>query len=91
MIIPASKAIYTPNLIKYITRRTKNIDNGEVVVYADNKAILREIYKTVHKESDMIVKASTTATVIKDEIKKVFIDISIGYSNNKLRPRLTFQ
>ena len=36
----------------------------------------------------MTVKVSATVIVIKDEIKKVPIDISIKYSNNKQRSRL---
>ena len=34
-IIPTSKAIGTLDLIKYITKRYKNIDSGKLIVYID--------------------------------------------------------
>ena len=89
-IIPPREAIRTLDLIKYITKRSRNIDRDEVVVYIDNKIVIKDIYKPINKESDIIGEAGVMVAVIYKEIEKVTIYISIEYSNNKPQSDKTF-
>ena len=89
-MIPAGKATGLLDLITYITSRCRNIDRGEVVVYADDKTVIREIYKPINKESNATGEAGATIAAIRDKIEKAPIDISINYLNNKPRPDKTF-
>ena len=37
-MIPASEAIDTLDLVKYITKRTRNISREEIIIFVNNKA-----------------------------------------------------
>ena len=54
----------TLDLIKYIIKRSRNIDRGKVVVYINNKTVIKDIYKPINKESDVIGEAGAIIIVI---------------------------
>jgi len=89
-MVPGGEAIGVLDLIKYIVKRSKNITSGEIIVYMDNKTVIRNINETVNKESDVTGEAGAMIVAIQDEIEKVSITISIEYSNNKSQPEKIF-
>ena len=52
-------------LIKQINKATRNINQGEMCVYNDNKKLLYEIEKERCKESECTQEAGATVTEIK--------------------------
>ena len=89
-LIAIGEATGTLDLIKYIVQRSKNIPSSEVVIYTDNKTVLKEVYRPINKESDVTGEVGTTITAIRETMDAAMIDISIEYSNDKLRPGKTF-
>jgi len=89
-LVPVGEAIGLLDLIKQIVQKTKSIPSGEIVVYSDNKYIIKKINNPAHKESDVTGDAGATITAIKEEINKATISILIEYANNKPRPGKTF-
>ena len=61
--------------------RTKYNSSGKVVVYSDNKTILKEYYKNVTKESDVTSEVGVIVAAIWQEIDNATIDISLEYSS----------
>ena len=90
-MISSGEAIETLDLIQYIIARSTNIESDEVVVFIDNKTILKEMYKPINKESNITSEAGATVAIIQDLISNVTIDISAEYANNKYKPEKTFQ
>jgi len=89
-MIAGGEAIGVLDLIKYIVKKARNIDSGEIVVYMDNKLVIKNILKDVHKETDVTCEAGATIAEIKEEIAKASIEITVEYSNNKPKPGKTF-
>ena len=90
VMIPLGEAIGTLDFTQYIISRSKNIKSGKVVVLIDNKTILKEIYKLINKESNIMLEVGVTIATIQDLINNVTIDISIEYANNKAKPEKSF-
>ena len=90
-IIAAGEGIGLLDLITNIVKNTKELDSGEVVIYNDNKKLIREINKEVKKESDYTQEAEAITEGIRCEIKKAQIDIKIEYANDKPYSNLSFE
>ena len=89
-MIIVGEAIGLLDLIEYITKRSKKIDNGKVVICADNMNIIKEIYKPIMRESDVTGESGATIATIREKIEKATIDIAVKYSRNKLQSDKTF-
>ena len=89
-IILAGKEIGALDLIKYINKRTKHAENREVVIYIDNKRVITEYYVQIKKESKVTIEATGIITKIREEIKKVSIEIILELSKNKPKPGKLF-
>ena len=89
-MVAGGEAIGTLDLINYIVKRAKNIENGEIIVYMDNKLVINNIKKDAHKESDVTGEVGATVAAIKEAIAKASIEITVEYSNNKPRPERIF-
>ena len=50
--IPVGEGLGMLNLIKNISKNTKCLQTGGIVIYNDNKKLIKEIGKKVLKESD---------------------------------------
>ena len=48
-MIPASEAISTLDIVKYIIKKTRNISSREIIIFIDNKANLNSIHKKISK------------------------------------------
>ena len=90
-MIATGEGIRLLDLIKNIVKNTKELDSGEVVIYNDNKKLIREINKEVEKESDYTQEAGAIVEGICRKIKKAKIDITIEYANDKPHPNLLFK
>ena len=60
------------------------MNSGEIVVYIDNKKVLKGIYQNIQKESQYAQEAGTKIEGIRHKIKKASIDI-----NFELEKRVT--
>ena len=78
------------DLIKNISKNTKCLQTGGIVIYNNNKKLIREIEKEVSKESDCTKKAGAVVEGIKRELKTSNIDIKIEYTNDKPRMNIGF-
>ena len=89
-MISVGKGFGLLDLVASIVKNIRNIESGEIVIYNDNKKLIREIHKEVMKESECTGEAGAIVEVIRRELKKSHIEISIEYSNNKPYPNKEF-
>ena len=89
-LISAGEAVGTLDLISTIVKKSRSITTGEVVIYIDNKTVVREILKDINKESDVTGEAGAIITQIRREIEDASIDIIVEYAKNKPRADKTF-
>jgi len=89
--IPAAEGLGLYNLVKVINKKTKNIPQGEIVVYTDNKKIIKGVNTKIQKESQCVQEASATIEGIKEEISNSTITITVEYSKSKPTPNRSFQ
>ena len=64
-LISAGEAVGTLDLITNIVNKSKNITEGEVVVYSNNKTVVKEINKEINKESNVMGEAGAIITQIR--------------------------
>ena len=76
-MITAEEAIGLLDLVSCITIRCKRIEQGEIVIYTDNKTMISEICKPIKKESDTIEETRATIATIREKIKKSKINIIV--------------
>ena len=88
--IPAGEGLGMLDLIKNISKNTKYLQTGGIVIYNDNKKLIKEIEKKVSKESDCTQEAEAVVERIRRELKISNIDITIEYANNKPRTNIGF-
>ena len=81
--IPAGEGLGMLDLIKNISKNTKYLQTGGIVIYNDNKKLIREIEKEVSKESDYTQEAGAVVEGIRRELKTSNIDVKIEYINDK--------
>ena len=51
---------------------------------------MKEIYKSICKESNSTIEAGATVAVIREVINNAIINISVEYVSNKLKLKKTF-
>jgi len=90
-LIPSGEGIGLLDLIKHVVKATKDVPQGEICIYNDNKKLLKEIQKEVHKERDCTQEAGAVVAAIKREIDKTRVTIRLEYANNKPRNNATFE
>ena len=90
-LIPSGEGIGLLDLIKHVVKATKDVPQGEICIYNDNKKLLKEIQKEVHKERDCTQEAGAVVAAIKREIDKIRVTIRLEYANNKPRNNATFE
>ena len=90
-MIAAAEGIGLLDLITNIVKNTKELNSKEVMIYNDNKKLIRDIKKVVEKESDYTQEVGAIAEGIRREIKKAQIDIKIECTNDKPHLNLLFE
>jgi len=83
--IPAAEGLGLLNLIREINTKTKHISIGEIVIYCDNRKIIKGVVSEVYKESFFTHEASATISSIREVIQTATIEISIEYSTIKVQ------
>jgi len=89
-LIPAGEGLSLLDLVAIIVKQTKYMQQGEIIVYNDNKKLIREIEKEITKESKCTQEAGAVVEAIKWQIKKSKVTIKIEYSNDKPYPNENF-
>jgi len=88
-LIPAGEGFGLLDLVVTIVKQTKYMQQGEIIVYNNNKKI-HEIEKEITKESECTQEAGAVVEAIKRQIKKSKVMIKIEYSNDKPYPNENF-
>jgi len=90
-MISAGEGLGLVNVVEDICRKTKHLLLGEVVVYNDNKLLLKGINNKVRKNSQYMLEAGVIIAKLKQLKNKASIDIAFEYSSNKMNPELAFK
>ena len=90
-LILAGEGLGLLALIKHIINNTRQLEQGKIVIYNDNKKLIREIDKVIVKDSEYTKEAGMVIAQIRKEIEYSKICVKIEYSNNKLRSNLVFE
>ena len=90
-MISAGEGLGLVNVVEDICRKTKHLSSGEVVVYNDNKLLLKGINNEARKDSQCTLEAGAMIAKLKQLKNKASIDITFEYSNNKMNPELAFE
>ena len=89
-LIPSGEGLGLLDLVKYITAQTKQLEDGEICIYNDNKKLLREIERDIKKGSECTQETGAVVAGIRREVKNTNVLIKFEYSNDKPRPNRSF-
>jgi len=90
-LIPSGEGLGLLDLVKYITAQTKQLEDGEICIYNDNKKLLREIERDIKKGSECTQETGAVVAGIRREVKNTYVLIKFEYSNDKRIPNRSFQ
>ena len=70
--------------------KTIDIEQGEIIIYSDNKRVVKECCKEVGKASNCTKEAGGTLEHAKREVESMKFDVTLEYSNGKHNPPKEF-
>ena len=73
----SSKASILLDMIETIHKKTKHIEEGRIILFNNNKLLIRTIWSDMLKENLFITEASTEITRTHKIIKKSIIEINL--------------
>jgi len=79
------------SLVSKIVSATQNMSAGEIVIYNDNKKLVRRINNKITKASECTLEAGAVVERIKRLLARTKIEISIEYANDKPREDKLFE
>ena len=89
-MIPAGEGIGLLSLLRDINIKTKEYQTGKIVIYNDNKYLIRECLRNRKKASEYTYEAGSVTEAIRRELKASSIEIEIKYSNDRPKPNTEF-
>jgi len=90
-MIPAGEGVGLLDLVMKIVKATKLLSSGGIVIYNDNKKLIRHINRDQTKASECTLEAGAVVERIRRVISRASIEITIEYANDKPRVDRLFE
>ena len=74
------------DLIARLKKHTKSVNRREIIIYTDNKCVIKEYCNKVNKESDCAKEAGGIVEAIRKEVKSIECEVTLEYSSIKMHP-----
>ena len=78
------------DFIVRLKKHTTSVNCREIIIYADNKHMMKDCYNEVNEDSDSAKEAGRIVEAIRNEVKSIKCEVTLEYSNAKAYSRKDF-